>query len=222
MNKKDKEKCESEKKAFELERQELLSSVPKEFHVFFTKTSWDYGHSYGYHQVICYLRDLLGDFNEALEDYKMVHEHTHKEDLWKRLKSHVDISLEGMKMIKMTISSSFSFDSAHHLPLYKGKCADLHGHHWVLEVEVGGEYHAETGMIMDFGTLKRIVNQQIIEVLDHSDLNLHLENPTAENILIWIHERLKPMFFYNKICCIRLWETPDNCASLKIKEEQLS
>jgi len=53
------------------------------------------------------------------------------------------------------------------------------------------EPDSKKGMIMDFKDLKKIVNEQVISKLDHDNLNKFIENPTCENILIWIEEQLK-------------------------------
>ena len=115
------------------------------------------------------------------------------------------LNKEEVKM--MNISSRFSFDAAHFLPSYEGKCSSLHGHHWVVEVEIMGKVDPSTGMILDFHVLKKIVEEEVIEILDHTHLNRIIQNPTAENIVLWIWEKLKgklPLFLIN------LWETPDN------------
>ncbi|MFI3278971.1 MAG: 6-carboxytetrahydropterin synthase [Rikenellaceae bacterium] len=74
-------------------------------------------------------------------------------------------------MIRLT--KEFSFESAHALEGYDGACREIHGHSYRLFVTVKGEPIADTdnpkcGMVIDFGDLKRIVNEQIINRLDHS------------------------------------------------------
>lgn len=71
---------------------------------------------------------------------------------------------------------------AHCLKLsYDSPCSNLHGHNWVIEVEVKSEKLNRDGMIIDFGHIKKIVNQ-----LDHAYLNNLIDNPTAENIAAWL------------------------------------
>ncbi|MGA9098800.1 MAG: 6-carboxytetrahydropterin synthase QueD, partial [Methanotrichaceae archaeon] len=72
------------------------------------------------------------------------------------------------------------FDAAHSLPGYQGKCANLHGHTYKVEVVIEGPI-GENGFVMDFFQLKKILNS-VLEDLDHSNLNDLLPNPTAENI----------------------------------------
>jgi len=56
--------------------------------------------------------------------------------------------------MKATLVKKFSFDAAHLLPNYSGKCGRLHGHHWVVEVGVSGEI-GENGMVVDLVVLKQ-------------------------------------------------------------------
>jgi len=89
----------------------------------------------------------------------------------------------------MLINKIFTFDAAHKLPNYNGKCANLHGHTWKLIVSLEGEIK-ENGMIVDFKELKDKVNEKVIDKLDHSYLNDAISNPTCENLLLWIKEQL--------------------------------
>jgi len=117
----------------------------------------------------------------------------------------------------LSVTKIFSFCAAHHLPRYEGKCKNVHGHSWILWVTVKlkpdckGE---KEGMIVDFSDLKRIVEKQVIEALDHTDLNKVIEYPTAENILYWIKDRLD--FFLNiksyRITRLRLYESETSFA----------
>lgn len=120
--------------------------------------------------------------------------------------------------MKMSVCRMFRFDAAHHLPNYEGKCSRLHGHTWVLEVEVSGNLvlgGSEQGMVIDFSDLKGIVQQEIIEELDHTLLNDLISNPTAENILLWIRKKLGSFGEELKVTRLRLYETPDSFAELK-------
>jgi 6-pyruvoyltetrahydropterin/6-carboxytetrahydropterin synthase len=67
----------------------------------------------------------------------------------------------------------------------------LHGHHYKLEVSVEGKVGAD-GMIIDFHLLSTIVDECVIEPLDHHYLNDIIENPSAENIAIWIFKKIQP------------------------------
>ena len=92
----------------------------------------------------------------------------------------------------MLISKTFKFDSAHKLPNYPGKCSQLHGHTWKLIVSCSGEVNEKTGMTIDFLEIKRVVQDKVLSKIDHIYLNDLIENPTCENILLWIKKELKP------------------------------
>jgi len=93
------------------------------------------------------------------------------------------------------IFKEFSFESAHRLPFVAAghKCARLHGHSFRVEIHVGGEVDAQTGMIMDFADVKAAF-KPFYDQLDHNYLNdlEGLENPTSENLARWIWDRLLP------------------------------
>ncbi len=102
----------------------------------------------------------------------------------------------------MIVTKEFRFEAAHRLPGYKGDCSKLHGHSYRLEAAVSGK--AKDGMVIDFMELSRIVKEKVVSVLDHSYLNDVIENPTCENIVKWIWDRLKGDL---NLHLLRLWET---------------
>jgi len=129
--------------------------------------------------------------------------------------------------MNISITKLFEFEAAHCLPKHEGKCKNLHGHRYQLEVEVGREKLDELildgpseGMVMDFGDLKRIVQNEVIEKLDHRDLNEVFESleidkqATAENLILWIVRILKESFAKRGIYLVRvrLWETSTSFA----------
>ena len=76
-------------------------------------------------------------------------------------------------MTKIRITKKFDFEAGHALFGYDGKCKNIHGHSYKLFVTVIGEpindsSHIKNGMVIDFGDLKTIVNQEIIKPFDHS------------------------------------------------------
>lgn len=84
-----------------------------------------------------------------------------------------------------TVGVTYHFDSAHLIRGHEGKCRNLHGHRWVVEVAISGKELDETGMLADFGIIKRILKEKL-DGLDHRNLiEIHpfdQINPTAENI----------------------------------------
>tara|TARA_B100000787_G_C16072038_1_gene240375 strand:- start:187 stop:552 length:366 start_codon:yes stop_codon:yes gene_type:complete len=88
----------------------------------------------------------------------------------------------------MKIFKDFVFEAAHRLPLVpsKHKCSNLHGHSFKTRVFVEGPVN-KLGWVMDFSEIKEVCGP-VIEKLDHSFLNEieGLENPTSENIAIWL------------------------------------
>ncbi|MBD3262569.1 MAG: 6-carboxytetrahydropterin synthase QueD [Candidatus Altiarchaeales archaeon] len=102
----------------------------------------------------------------------------------------------------MKVGRVFYFDASHHLPNYQGACERVHGHTYRLEVVVEDDV-GQDGMVLDFGRLKQVVVEGVLEELDHCDLNQVLDNPTAENIVEWIWSRLCGQL---NLDSITLWE----------------
>jgi 6-pyruvoyltetrahydropterin/6-carboxytetrahydropterin synthase len=92
----------------------------------------------------------------------------------------------------LRVRRRFGFEAAHRLPRHPGKCRELHGHSFSLVVTVERPVDASSGLALDFGELKRIVEAEVIERLDHRFLNELIDNPTAERIAVWIWDRLAP------------------------------
>lgn len=114
---------------------------------------------------------------------------------------------------RMRLDVEFSFAAAHRLPRYEGPCFRLHGHNYRLIVSLEGEVDPQSGMIADFGEIKRLVHELVISRIDHQDLNEQLANPTAENITRWIWESLEPRLA--GLCEVRLYEIPDSCVTYR-------
>ncbi|MEO7040221.1 MAG: 6-carboxytetrahydropterin synthase QueD [Candidatus Elarobacter sp.] len=108
----------------------------------------------------------------------------------------------------MQIRKSFAFEAAHVLPHHPGKCSRLHGHSYRLDVALEGGLQASgpaAGMVEDFEVVSRIVRAAVIDVLDHRSLNELIDNPTAENIVVWIWGRLAAEL--PQLESLTLWET---------------
>jgi 6-pyruvoyltetrahydropterin/6-carboxytetrahydropterin synthase len=96
----------------------------------------------------------------------------------------------------MEIYKEFSFEAAHLLPNVPAghKCGRLHGHSFFVKLYVSGPVNSETGWIMDFSEIKQAF-KPVYDQLDHYYLNDidGLDNPTSENLAIWIWQRMKPV-----------------------------
>ena len=104
----------------------------------------------------------------------------------------------------LLVTREFSFDAAHNLPRYEGKCERLHGHSYRLRVTVQAPLDAWSGLCFDFHDIKKMVNERVVKVLDHQYLNEFLPNPSAEHLAVWAWERLEDLPLHE----IQVWETP--------------
>ena len=90
------------------------------------------------------------------------------------------------------VKKRLEISACHHLALdYPSKCANVHGHNWIITVHCQAEQLNANGMVEDFTAIK----QRITQRLDHQDLNAVLPfNPTAENIARWICDQIPTCF----------------------------
>jgi 6-pyruvoyltetrahydropterin/6-carboxytetrahydropterin synthase len=111
-----------------------------------------------------------------------------------------------------TLNVEARFASAHQLRGYKGKCENLHGHSWKVQVAVCSGTLNDIGLAMDFTDLKRITNE-IVNPLDHiciNDIPPFTEiNPSSENIAKYIYESLreKTSEYPVKVKSVTVWES---------------
>jgi 6-pyruvoyltetrahydropterin/6-carboxytetrahydropterin synthase len=140
----------------------------------------------------------------------------------------------------ISITRRLEFDAGHRIPNHDGQCRHLHGHRYAIEVTLTGDVanhpgKADDGMVLDFGDIKRLTNQYIVEPWDHAFLvaqedkglveylnsipnhkTVVMEHvPTVENLASTAFKVLQPVFekaFEGrlKLASIRLYETP-NC-----------
>ncbi|MHB1167524.1 MAG: 6-carboxytetrahydropterin synthase QueD [Carboxydocellales bacterium] len=129
-------------------------------------------------------------------------------------------------MYELTIKGHF--DAAHYLREYPGKCSQIHGHTWEIEVVVGGTELDNLGMLIDFSVLKENL-KEVLAQFDHRLINelpgfaQGQLNPTAENLAKYIYLQMQPRIVMstspnnNKIQLIqvRVWESPRACACYK-------
>jgi 6-pyruvoyltetrahydropterin/6-carboxytetrahydropterin synthase len=113
----------------------------------------------------------------------------------------------------MLLKKEFSFDAAHRLERYHGKCENLHGHTYRMSVEIEGSPDAE-GMIVDFAQIKETVDREVVSKFDHSYLNDAIRQPSAENIARFVFERLEPLLKgpNYSLSAVQVWETPSSSA----------
>ena len=116
----------------------------------------------------------------------------------------------------MLLSKDFTFDAAHNLIHYHGKCERLHGHTYRLRVTLEGQPDAE-GMIMDFIELKQIVRERVLSRLDHAYLNDILPQPSAENIAVWTWNELAENVAREncRLYEVSVWETASSCVTVR-------
>lgn len=118
------------------------------------------------------------------------------------------------------LSKIFTFETSHFLPNYNGKCRFMHGHSYKLFVTVKGPVNEETGMAMDFGDLKRIVTENIVDKYDHALLNDYFQNPTAENTIVHMFDVISSKLPHGvKLDTLRLYETETSFVEYKGEEE---
>ncbi len=99
-----------------------------------------------------------------------------------------------------------------------GDCSNpnWHGHNYELDVTVEGELDPETGYVLDLKALKQVVEDLVIQDVDHRNLNLDVDwldgtNPTTENLVVAIWERIRPALPPDiQLKRLVLWETPRN------------
>lgn len=111
----------------------------------------------------------------------------------------------------------YTFSAAHNLREYKGKCEELHGHNWKVEVEVAACDLDKTGMVMDFHEIKDKL-KAVLEQFDHKYLNEHSYfknvNPTSENISKYIYDCLKSKI--SNLKSVTVWENDSCCATYEL------
>ncbi|MFT5891722.1 MAG: 6-pyruvoyltetrahydropterin/6-carboxytetrahydropterin synthase [Dokdonia sp.] len=137
-------------------------------------------------------------------------------------------------MANIRITKQFTFETGHALYGYDGKCKNVHGHSYELSVTVIGvpisdSNHVKYGMVIDFGDLKKIVNEEIVDVFDHATVfnknTPHVElakelsdrghnvllvdyQPTSEMMVVDFAQKIQPLLpSHIKLHSLRLQET---------------
>lgn len=138
-------------------------------------------------------------------------------------------------MPQITFTRRETFSAAHRLwqtelspeenkKLY-GKCVNIHGHNYILEVTIAGEIQKESGTVVDLKKLKEIIHSEIIRKVDHTYLNKDVDflsgiNPTTENLARVFWDILFPLFPAGSLRTLRLYETEKNY--VEIRGDELS
>jgi 6-pyruvoyltetrahydropterin/6-carboxytetrahydropterin synthase len=134
--------------------------------------------------------------------------------------------------MRVTVSRKAHFNAAHRL--YRkdwsaekndavfGKCnnPNFHGHNYELIVSITGTINPETGYVIDIKDLKEIIYQEVELPFDHKNLNIDVEefknlNPTAENIVVVIWNKIRKRLATDLDIEVILYETPRNFVSYK-------
>lgn len=141
-------------------------------------------------------------------------------------------------MAKVRVTKEFRFEMAHALWNYDGLCKNIHGHSYIMNVTVIGEPNRDVndvkyGMVIDFGDLKKMVNESIVNRMDHSlviserskhDTLLQTEQmfdrrhitpyqPTCENMVVEFAKIIRELLPENvELYSIKLWETANSYA----------
>lgn len=140
--------------------------------------------------------------------------------------------------MSLRIGKTFTFDAAHQLPKHEGKCRNVHGHTYKLEVVIQGvlEFDDDIGMFMDFGDVSKIVKETVLDRIDHSFIwngrmgqgqaSIHSQDvkifdlgkeTTAENLTLAFFGMLEKQINTSdgkiKLYAVTVWETPTSWAS---------
>ena len=121
-------------------------------------------------------------------------------------------------MYEVAITQSFS--SAHRLADIGGKCEELHGHNFKVEVTVGGQALNSEGILIDFRLLKKFL-KEIIDQMDHQHLNelpfFRGINPSSENIAHYIYKEMRHSVDAQnvKILRVKVWESENSAVTYK-------
>ncbi len=119
-------------------------------------------------------------------------------------------------MYELTVTSYFS--GAHRLRYLHGKCEELHGHNWKVEVSVASSKLSQEGVVIDFKVLKQKM-EKVIKTLDHTYLNdlsyFSGIEPSSENIAKYIFDHLKKELkgFPATLKKVTAWESENACAT---------
>jgi 6-pyruvoyltetrahydropterin/6-carboxytetrahydropterin synthase len=135
----------------------------------------------------------------------------------------LDLELENLELRNMfEVMIERNFSSAHQLRGYQGKCENLHGHNYKIEIYARGRELDNIGLLVDFGELKTAADE-VVQYLDHRNINelppFDVElNPSAENLARYILERVASRVGDErvKVYKVRCFETPTSVATYQV------
>ena len=132
--------------------------------------------------------------------------------------------------MKTGIYKEVQIDTSHRLLHYHGKCANLHGHRWKIEIWMEGEPAPDTQIVIDYSLIKKVVEQYDHQIILNKDdpmvpriAEFHPVittpgDPTSELIAVLIrddiHKTCREMGIRAKVTKIRVWESPTSCAEI--------
>lgn len=120
------------------------------------------------------------------------------------------------------ICKRFRFEAAHQLPNHKGKCANLHGHSYRVDVTIRGNIQdpttaeSDAGFVTDFGDVSEVMKPMIEKYFDHKFLNESIGVPrtTAEMIAVWVFKYIFMSAPHLPVIGVEVWETEDSYAAV--------
>jgi len=118
------------------------------------------------------------------------------------------------------ITAEYSFAAGHALRGYKGKCENVHGHNYTVQVTVAGDQLNSAGLLMDFVDLRAWI-KKLVERLDHRFLNdlppFDRVNPSAENMAKYFCDEIEPQARAQglRVCAVTIWETDTTSATYR-------
>jgi 6-pyruvoyltetrahydropterin/6-carboxytetrahydropterin synthase len=127
-------------------------------------------------------------------------------------------------MFEVTVEQTFA--AGHALREYKGKCENVHGHNYKVQITVEGERLNRIGLLVDFVELKRVV-REVVDRLDHQFINdlepFTVINPSAENMAKYFYDEVSKKMDGSsgeaptRIAQIKIWETDTSIAVYRPK-----
>ncbi len=120
------------------------------------------------------------------------------------------------------VSVEYTFAAGHALRGYKGKCENVHGHNYKVQLAIAGEELDSTGLLVDFVEVRKKI-KDLVERLDHRFLNdlapFDKLNPSAENIAKYFCDELQPPVQKRglRVSAVTIWETDTTSATYRPK-----